>query len=174
MKRIKLLTLILMAALALSLCSCSLLDSFRGTAAAELPDVSTPKTELTEAEAVALYDGIMSCSADGDSVPDYQSVAETVVAAKAFSTPATVAAYLDYVALCEASGFENGGSMSVTDGSCVTAFFTGNEEEVILVIHRNDTMYVIYLELDLPESEPPVWPTDEEFARYGASLTQAE
>lgn len=173
-KHIRILTFILALTLAAAyLSSCSLFgDMFGGTAGAVLPDVAGEKTELTKESAVELYDEIMSYGS-GAGIPNYKSVMDKVIKSNAFSTPATAEAYLNYVAQCERSSFENGGSVSLGDGTSATLMYGANDGEILLIVHRDGKMYVILLEVEIPPEERAQWPSDEDFARYHIKLTQA-
>ncbi len=169
--KIIMLTAALAVALAL-LCSCDILGG-GGSKTAGLPEVDGQKTELVKEDAVKLYDELMSYGS-GEGVPNYESVMDKVKSLEAFSTPASPEKYVNYIAECERSAFENGGSVSIDDGTSATVLFGAKDGEMLLVVLRDDVMYVVFLELELPPEEPAVWPSDEEFAKYHISLKQAE
>lgn len=169
--KILILAVMLVAAFML-LCSC---DAFGlgGSKRTELPELDGEKTELVKEDAVELYDELMSYGA-GNGVQDYKSVMDMVKSSEAFSTPASTEKYVSYIAECEKSAFENGGSIDLDDGTSATVLFGAKDGEMLLIVLRDGVMYVIFLELDLPPEEKPVWPSDEEFGKYHISLKQAE
>lgn len=168
-KRIFSLVIILSLALAM-LASCNMFGG--GGGKTSLPEPEGKKTEITKERAVELYDELMSYGAGGG-VPNYQSVMDRVKAANAFSTPASAEQYINYIAQCERSVFENGGSVSLEDGTSATLMHGSSESEVLLIVHRDGVMYVILLDIELPPEEKLVWPSDEEFAAFHIQLDQA-
>ncbi len=169
----KIIILILTLALALAtLASCSLFGGGGGNKTT-LPEPEGEKTEITKERAVELYDELMSYGA-GNGVPNYQSVMDKVISANAFSSPATAEQYVNYIAQCERSAFENGGSVSLDDGTSATLMHGSSESEVLLIVYRDGVMYVVLLDIELPPEEALEWPTDEEFAAFHIQLDQAE
>lgn len=164
---------ILFAFALIALASCDLLGNIVGNNTASLPEPEGAKTVITKESAVELYDELMSYGSGGG-VPNYQSVIDRVKDANAFSTPATVEQYVNYVAQCERSTFENGGSVNLDDGTSATLMFGASDGETLLVVHRDGVMYVILLVMDIEPEPAPEWPTDEEFAKFHIQLDQAE
>lgn len=173
-RRIKITTLILAIAMVLPLlCACDIVGGGGKGAADALPEIPGTKSEITKEAAVELYDELMSYGS-GAGVPNYQSIASQVKKSTSYQTAVTADKYVQYIAECERSYFENGGSVSLDDGTSATIFFGENDGEMLLVVYKDGVMYVVLLEIELPKEEPPVWPSDEEFAKYHISLTQAE